>query len=214
MQKIKCPHCDKEYSKMGLGTHIWRTHGEGVSFSSNHNLKNGSRDVWNKGKTKENNSSIKKMSEKLTGKKYPNRKPVSDTARENMRIAYRLKKENGTNQTWNSRNIKSYAEIFFESVIFNNNLSDYCEREYMINVEDKRYFLDFYFNNKKIDLEIDGHQHRFRKDHDIERDLKLNSIGIQVYRIEWKDINSDEGKLYMKREIDNFINFYNNAGLL
>ena len=28
----KCPHCDKEYVKKGISTHIWRTHGNGKNW--------------------------------------------------------------------------------------------------------------------------------------------------------------------------------------
>mgnify|MGYP006211505003 CR=1 FL=1 len=35
MNKIKCPHCEKEYSVKGLGTHIWRSHGKGINFIAN-----------------------------------------------------------------------------------------------------------------------------------------------------------------------------------
>lgn len=42
--KYKCPHCDKEYSKHGIGTHIWRKHGAGKEWvENNKGYKNGSR---------------------------------------------------------------------------------------------------------------------------------------------------------------------------
>ena len=31
-----------------------------------------------------------------------------------------------------------------------------------------------------------------------------------VYRIEWNEINSEEGKQLMKEKIDKFLDFYNN----
>lgn len=54
--KYICPICNKEYSKMGIGAHIWRKHTEsGKSYVShcNDGYKNGTRVVWNKGSTKE-----------------------------------------------------------------------------------------------------------------------------------------------------------------
>jgi very-short-patch-repair endonuclease len=50
----------------------------------------------------------------------------------------------------------------------------------------KKYFLDFLIekNGKKIDLEIDGKQHKDRKDHDKERDEYLTDLGYIVYRID------------------------------
>lgn len=70
------------------------------------------------------------------------------------------------------------------------------------------YFLDFYIEDKKIDLEIDGNQHKRRKEHDEERDELLSKNGYIVYRIQWKSINSDNGKKYLKEEIDKFMEFY------
>ena len=31
----QCPYCDKQYTKMGIGTHIWRTHGDGIDWKNN-----------------------------------------------------------------------------------------------------------------------------------------------------------------------------------
>lgn len=51
MDKIKCPHCSKEYSKKGIGTHIWRTHGNGQKHDPNIGFKDNTkkRAAWNKG---------------------------------------------------------------------------------------------------------------------------------------------------------------------
>lgn len=61
---IKCTFCGKEYSNMGIGSHIWRMHGEGV----NHDSKTKNNIPWNKGLTKENNESLKNISEHLKNK--------------------------------------------------------------------------------------------------------------------------------------------------
>lgn len=58
--KIKCDYCGKEYSIKGIGTHIWRTHGEGINHKTTKN-----NTSWNKGLTKNNNESVKKQSETL-----------------------------------------------------------------------------------------------------------------------------------------------------
>ena len=36
-------------------------------------------------------------------------------------------------------------------------------------------------------------------------------LGWKVYRIKWKSINTDSGKLYIKNEIDKFLEFYRNV---
>ena len=116
---------------------------------------------------------------------------------------------NGTHKGWNSRNISSYPETFWVQVLNNNNIS--FKRECH---ENGKYFLDFKIekNGKLIDLEIDGKQHKIseRKNSDIVRDDFLKKLGYIVYRIEWNEINSEEGSLRMKEKINKFINFYNN----
>ena len=119
--------------------------------------------------------------------------------------------QNGTFRGWQSRNITSYPEKFWIEVLNNNNI------EYKINFPIKQdnnlynYFLDFYItiNNRKIDLEIDGKQHKYanRQESDIKRDIYIKSKGIEVYRIKWNEINSDKGKLLMKEKINKFLEY-------
>ncbi len=56
--KIKCIYCGKEYTKKGIGTHIWRNHEKGVGWNAN----NKNRKAWNKGLTKETCVSLQKTS--------------------------------------------------------------------------------------------------------------------------------------------------------
>lgn len=116
--------------------------------------------------------------------------------------------ENGTHQGWKNRNITSYPEKFWITVLENNNI------EYKREFYEKPYFLDFAIvkNNLTIDLEIDGKQHKYndRKESDIKRDKFLNEKGYVVYRIEWNEINSEKGKKEMKSKIESFLNFYQN----
>lgn len=46
--KYKCPECSKEYTKKGIGTHLWRMHGKGKGF-----------EIWNKGLSKETSEIIR-----------------------------------------------------------------------------------------------------------------------------------------------------------
>lgn len=122
--------------------------------------------------------------------------------------------KNGTHKGWQSRNIISYPEKFFITVLNNNNLK-YEHNKTIKKIDlgvikdDSNYFLDFYFEDKKIDLEIDGRQHDDRIEHDNTRDELLIKNGFKVYRIKWKSINSEKGKEYMKKEINDFLSFYN-----
>lgn len=56
--KMDCPHCGKEFSGKGLGSHIWRVHGAGIDFkpSAGHS-------AWCKGLTKATSDSLVKMIE-------------------------------------------------------------------------------------------------------------------------------------------------------
>jgi very-short-patch-repair endonuclease len=67
--------------------------------------------------------------------------------------------------------------------------------------------LDFYFKDKKLDLEIDG-KHHFnskRKKVDHIRDKNLEAFGIEVYRIRWKNPKKKRGFAILKREIEKLL---------
>lgn len=119
---------------------------------------------------------------------------------------------NGTFNGWKSRNVKSYAEIFWEKVLNNNNIE--FEREVPVKKDNNinNYFLDFKIvsGEKILDLEIDGKQHLYeeRAKSDEVRDNYLRSLNYIVYRISWNEINTESGKLAMKKKIDDFLDFY------
>ena len=126
----------------------------------------------------------------------------SDDTKRKISEAARRRVLNGTHNGWNSRNIKSYAELFWETVLDNNRI------KYKREVKVGKYFLDFVIGN--IDLEIDGKQHRYpdRIASDLIRDEFLRSKGYFVYRIRWNEINSKSGKEMMKDKIDLFLDFF------
>lgn len=113
--------------------------------------------------------------------------------------------KNGIHKGWQSRNITSYPERFWKQVLDNNNIP------YKFNYHFDKYFLDFYIeiDNRKIDLEIDGKQHKYneRLESDRIRDEFVKSQNIEVYRIDWNEINSDYGKTMMKEKIDKFLEY-------
>lgn len=116
---------------------------------------------------------------------------------------------NGTHAGWKSRKGKlpSYPETFFMRVLSNNNIP------YERDLPAGRWFIDFAIEEKKIALEIDGKQHEWaeRKAKDAEKDEYLTSTGWRVHRIKWKSINTEKGKLYIKNEIDKFLELYRNV---
>ena len=151
------------------------------------------------------------ISQQLPSGKYSSSKFCSDECRtlNNIEIGKRaiiINKEKGTWKPWQSRNISSYPEKFFEKVLNNNSIS-YIREKYI-----GGYFLDFYIekDSRIIDLEIDGDQHEETQEKDQIRDEYLKSQNIEVYRIKWNSINSSTGKEKMKIKIDNFLIFYKN----
>jgi very-short-patch-repair endonuclease len=120
----------------------------------------------------------------------------------------------GKHKGWIKRNVNSYPELFFINVLKNNGIEfkyNYPIKQRDLGMDNSyNYFLDFYFENLKLDLEIDGKQHERRKKHDDFRDALLTKHGIKVYRIKWKSLNNEKGKLYIKNEINKFLDYYNN----
>lgn len=116
--------------------------------------------------------------------------------------------KNGKRKGWQSRHITSFPEVFWKTVLDKNKIRYQINfpvsRKSLGDNSSKSYFLDFKINDD-IDLEIDGAQHRFRKEHDKKRDTLLTNNGFKVYRIEWNEINTDSGKISMQNKIDQFL---------
>lgn len=147
------------------------------------------------------NETKAKISAAMVGRKH------SEETKQKCREAQLERVRNGTHKGWQSRNITSFAENFFIKVLANElpNASYIREKPF------GKYFLDFFFEEKALDLEIDGKQHLYkeRAESDKCRDEYLKSNNITVYRIPWNEINSDDGKNKMKEKIAAFIEFYN-----
>lgn len=121
----------------------------------------------------------------------------------------------GKIKPWQSRNTLSYPEKFFKKVLENNNIKfegpNYVVKQKDLGIPDclpsSCYFLDFKIG--MVDLEIDGKQHTYkdRIESDKVRDAYLTNIGYKVYRIPWKNINTKEGKDYIKTEIIKLLDF-------
>jgi hypothetical protein len=66
--KLKCKICGKEFSKMGMSSHFWRSHGEGKNHNPNIGFETGERKIWNKGLNKNNDIRVRKGAEKFSKK--------------------------------------------------------------------------------------------------------------------------------------------------
>ena len=132
----------------------------------------------------------------------------SEETKSKLREAQKRLIIEGKHAGWQKRNITSYAETFWMQVLDNNGIQ-YTREDHST----KHYFLDFLIikNGKKIDLEIDGKQHKYidRKAHDEARDKYLTKQGYIVYRVKWNSLLSEVGRTIMKDKIDKFLEFYN-----
>lgn len=132
-----------------------------------------------------------------------------------MRKGIQDRIKRGEHKGWKVRNTLSYPEKFFKKVLELNGFKG----KFFINYPIKKsslgfkcgmnYFLDFYFPDFKLDLEIDGKQHEIleRKKSDLIRDNALLENGYKIYRIKWKSLNTKEGKNSIKNEIQKFLDF-------
>lgn len=151
--------------------------------------------------------------ETLTGTKYCSNECKIQGRNKKISESIKERIKNGTFKGWTTRNVLSYPEKFWIEVLKNNNIEYISNKPIKQENNISNYFLDFYIehNGRKIDLEIDGKQHLLedRKEHDKVRDEYIKSKGIEVYRIPWNEINSENGKQLMKEKIDKFLEFYN-----
>ena len=139
---------------------------------------------------------------------------ASEKFKEAMKKSQRKLVKEGRHKGWQSRNIISYPEKFWMGVLKNNNIdfsfNHVVNKKTHLGLDDNsNYFLDFLINGN-IDLEIDGKQHNYeeRVESDRIRDEILTKNNYIVYRVQWNEINSEDGKNLMKQKIDNFLDFY------
>lgn len=164
----------------------------------------------NAGHLRQHNKTVKDLKNEF-GESYATISEMSSLKRsKNSAKAQQKLISEGKHIGWTTRNIRSYAELFWERVLTNNQIK--YEPEYVVKKSDIGinesgcYFLDFLIDGY-IDLEIDGKQHQYedRKEHDILRDERLQANGFVIYRIPW--INPEESAK-VKRQIDEFLAWY------
>lgn len=168
--KYKCPYCGKEYSKMGICTHIWRSHTDkGRNHNSNFGYVKGTRTSWNKGLTKEKDERIKKNGKNISktlkklykeGKLEPNK--LSEQKRNEF--SERMSKHNpGGKSPWyeiNGIKVQGSWELKFAQLL--NEYGVLWERpnkpfKYKKNNKIKRYTPDFYLPKYDLYFEIKGY---------------------------------------------------------
>ena len=228
--KYICPICNKEYSKNGIGSHIWRTHSEeSKNFNPNKGYNTGIRIGWNKGLTKYTDERVKKSGITFSkrnklGLYNFNRHLSNDTK---IKISNSMKKAHKEGRAWNIgksrwKNKPSYPEKFFMNVIDNEFNDKYYQREYPF----FKYSLDFAWEHKKKCIEIDGGQHERFIDYklrDNKKDNLLKQNGWQILRIRYIDLYHNtkywikvakdfiDNDNYDLKLIDNFYKVKNNS---
>ena len=206
--KYKCPHCNKEYSKYGISTHIWRNHTtEGKKQNPNKGFLDGTRIIWNKGLTKESDERIKKIGETYSNN-IKNGITIPSFLGKHHTEEYKEKMRKRTNfgLVKRSRNEIYFAELCGQH--FNTVLTNEC----IFNGWDA----DVIIEDIKMAILWNGkwHYEKIMKNHSVEqvqnRDMiKLNEIkkaGYKSYTI--KDMGS-YNKNFVEKEFNKFYNSIN-----
>ena len=170
--------------------------------------------VWNKGLTKETDERVNKGANTLkngysSGKlQHPN-KGKHETEEQKQKISASRKKyleENPDKVPYllNHSSKISFPEQYFIEVFKNENIPFNYHKQIGI------YQLDFYDDELKLYIEIDGEQHFQQKaiERDLNRDKYLESLGWKGMRIRWsafKKLNESE-KIEMINRIKLFYN--------
>lgn len=169
--KYICPECGKEYSKYGIGTHIWKSHTEiGKRHDPNISYKNGTKQVWIKGKTKYNNKILKNTSEKIskTLKNNPPFKYKTHTEEFKLKKSQQMKEAHKQGKAFNIKNSEfSYfsklsQELFFS--IYNNLPIELRDKVYFAKLNKEKFFrfgnkniaVDFYIYDINFCIEFNG----------------------------------------------------------
>lgn len=163
--KYICPHCGKEYTKNGIGSHIWRKHSEeGQKFDPNEGLKNGTRKAWNKDLTKETDERVRKGCETLR-RRIENHEliykghPHTEETKKYLSECAKKRKLGGWNSSkrieYNGVTLQSTYELEFAKDLDKNNISWIRPNFflYKLNGEEHRYYPDFYIES--LDVYVD-----------------------------------------------------------
>jgi very-short-patch-repair endonuclease len=98
----------------------------------------------------------------------------------------------------NGRRKQSYMEEGFEMWLKENKVSGYYPEHHVKRYDDegkfvKNYFIDFYFPELNLAIELDGTQHKFTIEKDQDRDNYLScALGMTVFRIPYAAFQKNE----------------------
>jgi hypothetical protein len=121
------------------------------------------------------------------------------------------------NSTWKYVSPEDFTpgEEFWKSVLESNGINfmhSYRVSKKYLGLSDRKHFytLDFYLPEIKADLEVDGQQHKILEYHlkDLIKSQNLINSGFIVYRV---DYSRDTNEAFLSKEIDDFLEWYNNS---
>ncbi len=173
--KCKCLICNKEYSIYGIGSHIWKMHGEGRNHDPNAGYKKG-RIIWNKGLTKDTDERVKRCGETLTkhlkeGLFKHHSKNTELTKEHKQKISDKINERIKNGEWHTSFSKKNYYEYngiklqvkweyLYAKYLDENNIKwerPYITFEYEYEGKTRRYRPDFFLLDEKIYIEIKGY---------------------------------------------------------
>jgi hypothetical protein len=106
---VICPQCGQPFSKKGIGSHIWRVHGEGRNFNPGKCYTDGTKQVWNKGLTRQTDQTVERISSSLERHQSELERSVNDDGK--------LK------QRWQNKRVNARAE----GIECNLTYDEYCQ---------------------------------------------------------------------------------------
>jgi hypothetical protein len=141
------------------------------------------------------------------------KQPRSDSYKNKLRQKALERVADGTHQGWTKRPFLSYAEQCVKYILNAKGLEgkysiNYAIKKSDLGINEKAcYFLDFYFPECKLDLEIDGKQHTWiiNMQKDLVRDDLLRKGGFFVRRISWHGNKTKEQQEVLLHKIEEIL---------
>lgn len=164
---VKCVYCQQEFPSKGIGTHLWRKHGDGVKHNPFENyIRQGN--IWNKGLTKQTDVRVENLSksvsiamQKLKASGKLKKYPMSEKNKQKLSIRMSTHNPGGKSKWFDVNNTKVQGtwERDFAIELNRNNIA--WERAGCIEYHDsdikKHYCPDFYLPTSDTFIEIKGH---------------------------------------------------------
>lgn len=202
-QVLYCHYCNKQCKSLNsLRQHEIRCKcNPNRKISGIEKYNNSDHSVWNKGLTKQDDSRIFKFSEQLkekykSGELIAHQKGKSHTKEEKEKISKSRKKFLNEHPEMVPFKLNHSSKISYPEQYFID-LFDKEQIDLKYHKQVSRYELDFYNENLKKYVEIDGEQHYsdYMLKHDKERETFLLSLGWIGIRIRWsyfKSLNNEQ----------------------